>query len=164
MLKAAAMLARQPALHSHGDLTPVRRRRAALPKWRLRRAVDYVDAHLGERVALADLANAVGLTSMHFAAQFRAATGIRPHEYLLRRRVERAQDLLSTSNATLVDVALSVGFQTQAHFTTVFKRFVGVTPHRWRGENGQTGRHADLPRDERFRGEPCEIRQDQDLA
>ena len=69
---------------------------------------------------------------MHFAAQFRIATGFRPHEYLLRKRIERACDLLVTSDASLVDIALSVGFQTQAHFTTVFKRFMGETPHRWR--------------------------------
>jgi AraC-like DNA-binding protein len=68
---------------------------------------------------------------MHFAAQFRAATGLRPHEYLLRRRIERAQELLRREPISLSDVALSVGFQTQAHFTTVFKRFVGRTPHRW---------------------------------
>jgi AraC-like DNA-binding protein len=69
---------------------------------------------------------------MHFAALFRVATGARPHEYVLRRRIERAQELLRDSSLTLVDVALSVGFQTQSHFTTVFKRFTGETPHRWR--------------------------------
>ena len=63
-----------------------------------------------------------------FAAQFRAATGMRPHEYLLFRRIAHARELLATSQETLVDIALGVGFQTQAHFTTVFKRFVGATP------------------------------------
>ncbi|MDB5408688.1 MAG: hypothetical protein JWL84_3600 [Rhodospirillales bacterium] len=107
----------------------------ALPKWRLRRAVDYIEAHFGEPVTLADLAGSVGLTRMHFAAQFRAATGIRPHEYLLRKRIDRARELLASSEATLIDVAFSVGFQTQAHFTTVFKRFVGETPSQWRRES-----------------------------
>jgi AraC family transcriptional regulator len=69
---------------------------------------------------------------MHFAAQFRLATGIRPHEFVLRRRVARSQQLLAETHATLVEIALSVGFQTQAHFTTVFKRFVGDTPRQWR--------------------------------
>lgn len=113
-----------------------RTRVAALAKWRLRRATDYVDAHLTEAVSLADLASASGLTCMHFAAQFRAATGLRPHEYLLRRRIERAQELLANTPLPLVDAALSVGFQTQAHFTTVFKRFVGQTPAQWRRANG----------------------------
>jgi AraC-like DNA-binding protein len=108
------------------------RRRTALQKWRLKRVVDYVGAHLAKSITLAELANAAGLTRMHFAAQFRVATGARPHEYVLRRRIERAQELLRISSLTLVDVALSVGFQTQSHFTTVFKRFTGETPHRWR--------------------------------
>lgn len=118
---------------------PARAQRSPLPKWRLKRALDYIEAHLGEPVTLSDLAAFAGLSRMYFAAQFRAATGVRPHEYLLRRRVERAQDLLSTSGQALVEVALSVGFQTQAHFTTVFKRFVGQTPHRWRCRNRETG-------------------------
>jgi AraC family transcriptional regulator len=81
---------------------------------------------------LASLAQAVGLSRMHFAAQFRAAMGVPPHEFVLRRRIECTQRLLLETDSTLVDIALSVGFQTQAHFTTVFKRFVGDTPHRWR--------------------------------
>jgi AraC family transcriptional regulator len=104
---------------------------AELAKWRLRRVFDYIDAHMDEPVRLADLAGAAGLTRMHFAAQFRAATGLRPHEYLLRRRVESAQVLLS-KNVSTVNVALAVGFQSQAHFTQVFKRFVGQPPHTWR--------------------------------
>lgn len=111
--------------------------RSPLPKWRLKRALEYIDTHLAEPVTLADIAAITGLSRMYFAAQFRAATGVRPHEFLLRRRIERAQELLSTSGQAVVEVALSVGFQTQAHFTTVFKRFVGETPHRWRTRNRQ---------------------------
>jgi AraC-like DNA-binding protein len=57
---------------------------------------------------------------------------VRPHDFVLQRRIERAQELRRDPELALVDVALSVGFQTQAHFTTVFKRFAGGTPHRWR--------------------------------
>jgi AraC family transcriptional regulator len=88
------------------------RRRTPLQKWRMKRVI--------------------GLTRMHFAAQFRAATGRRPHDFVLQRRIDRARELLGDPELALVDVALSVGFQTQAHFTTVFKRFAGETPHRWR--------------------------------
>jgi AraC family transcriptional regulator len=108
---------------------------SALPKWRLARTVDYVEAHLGERITLLDMAAAAGLTRMHFAAQFRTATGLRPHEFLLRRRVDRAQALLAETQTPLVEVALGVGFQTQAHFSTVFRRLVGETPWRWRQFN-----------------------------
>jgi AraC family transcriptional regulator len=107
-----------------------------LVRWRLKRAIDYVEAHLAEPVSLADVASAAGLTRMHFAAQFRAATGLRPHEYLLRRRIERAQEMLIETAMPVVDVALSVGFQTQSHFTSVFKNFVGQPPHAWRLSHG----------------------------
>jgi AraC family transcriptional regulator len=113
-----------------------RRKVGALARWRLKRAIDYVDAQFDQPVSLADVASSAGLTRMHFAAQFRAATGLRPHEYLLRRRIERAQDMLLGTSMSLVDVALSVGFQTQAHFTSVFKRYAGQPPRAWRESHG----------------------------
>lgn len=106
--------------------------RTPLPKWRLRKALEYIDTHLSRTITLKDLAAAAGLSRMHFAAQFRAATGLRPREFVLSRRIECSQQLMIETQNSLVDIALTVGFQTQAHFTTVFKRFVGDTPHRWR--------------------------------
>jgi AraC-like DNA-binding protein len=105
---------------------------AALAKWRLKRAIGHIEASLAESVSIADIASAAGLTRMHFAAQFKAATAMRPHEYLLRRWIARAQEKLAGTRMSLVDVALSVGFQTQPHFTTVFGRIVGETPRAWR--------------------------------
>jgi AraC-like DNA-binding protein len=99
---------------------------------RLMRVLAYIDANIGEPITLANLAATAGLSRMYFARQFRATTGIRPHEYVLRRRIERAQQVLTATSDTLVDIALSVGFQTQAHFTTVFKKIVGNTPRQWR--------------------------------
>lgn len=106
--------------------------RSALPKWRLKRVIEYVNMNLAERVSLADMAGAAGLSRMHFAAQFKVATGLRPHDFLLRRRIELAQELLAGTNQRIIDIALAAGFQTQAHFTTVFKRLVGDTPRQWR--------------------------------
>jgi AraC-like DNA-binding protein len=108
---------------------------AELPKWRMHRVMEYVDAHLSEPIGLAEMAESAGLTRMHFAAQFRRASGLRPHEYLLRRRIEHAQSLLLASRHTVLDIALSAGFRSQAHFTTVFKRFVGETPYSWGKKN-----------------------------
>lgn len=127
-----AILARIGGSQAIGPAHLAGRRIAPLPKWRLARVVQYVGDHIEESIKLADLAKAAGLTRMHFAAQFRATMGFSPHEYLLRRRIERAQMLLQDPKQRLVDVALSVGFQAQPHFTTVFRRFVGVSPHRWR--------------------------------
>jgi AraC family transcriptional regulator len=110
-------------------------RMSGLPKWRLKRATDYIAAHLAEPISLADIAASTGLARMHFAAQFKVSTGLRPHEYVLRRRIERAQELLATSRMPLSEVAFEVGFKTQTHFTTVFARFVGETPSTWRLRN-----------------------------
>ncbi|WGD50226.1 AraC family transcriptional regulator [Bradyrhizobium sp. CB1650] len=107
----------------------------ALQKWRLKRVVDYIDASLSSKITLGDLAAIAGLSRMHFASQFRVATGVRPHEFLLQRRIRRAEQLMSDTTMTIMEVALTVGFQTQAHFTTVFKRFSGCTPRRWRVSN-----------------------------
>lgn len=108
-----------------------------LQRWRLKRVLAYIDEHIGEAISLADLAQTANLSRMYFAARFRAATGLRPHDYILRRRIDRAKELLVQGDSSLVQIALDVGFQTQAHFTTVFKRFVGTTPGRWRAASEQ---------------------------
>jgi AraC family transcriptional regulator len=104
----------------------------AMPKWRLRRVQEYIDTHFHEPLSLADLAAVAGLSRMHFAAQFRAATGYRPHDYLLCQRIESAKAILSNTGMPLAQVAVALGFQAQAHFSTVFKRLTGETPARWR--------------------------------
>jgi AraC family transcriptional regulator len=103
-----------------------------LPLWRLRRAIEYVEQNLTQSIQLADIAASVGLTSMHFACQFRLTTGFSPHAYLLRRRLEQAQMLLQNPDATVYDVALRCGFSTHAHFTAAFKRHTGYSPLNWR--------------------------------
>jgi AraC family transcriptional regulator len=110
-----------------------------LARWRLRRAIEFVETNLANSISTSDISAAAGLTRMHFAAQFKAATGLRPHEYLLRRRVERAQEMLVQTDMSVVDIALSVGFQSQSHFTVVFNRFVGRPPHAWRQSQGNGG-------------------------
>jgi AraC family transcriptional regulator len=107
----------------------------ALSPWRLRKVESFVQAHLNREISLAHMAEAAGLSPMYFAAQFKAATGMRPHHYLLLQRIERAKLSLKHSNASILDVALSVGFQTQSHFTTVFKRMEKKTPNAWRQRN-----------------------------
>ncbi|SPP97003.1 MULTISPECIES: helix-turn-helix domain-containing protein [Bradyrhizobium] len=108
------------------------RRVRSLQKWRLKRVLEYIEDNLDAKVTLQHLAAVAGLSRMYFAAQFRAAVGMRPHDYFLKRRIDRAKELMQRADVSLIDIALAVGFQTQAHFTTVFKRFTGETPYRWR--------------------------------
>jgi AraC family transcriptional regulator len=132
---AAAMVSRYFHLLTQSQLTDGQPRRIALPRWRLQRVREYVQLHLGQTITLSDMATAASLSPMHFAAQFRIATGQRPHDYLLTCRIDRAKTLLATTDRALIDIALDVGFCTQAHFTTVFKRFTGTTPSLWRRHN-----------------------------
>jgi AraC-like DNA-binding protein len=129
----------RPTLHVRIQVPSVpetgkKRAVTALPKWRLMRVLSYIETNIGEPITLANLAATTGLSRMYFAKQFRATTGIRPHDFVLRKRIERAQQQLAATSDALVDIALSVGFQTQAHFTTVFKRIAGSTPYQWRRE------------------------------
>jgi AraC-like DNA-binding protein len=103
-----------------------------LPKWRLRQVIEYIQAHLADPISLNDLARVAGLSRTHFSVQFRLATGCTPTEFVQLQRIEASKRMLLRPDAELVDVALSVGFQAQAHFSTVFKRHVGETPGRWR--------------------------------
>jgi AraC-like DNA-binding protein len=122
-----------------------------LTKWRLKRVLTYIDEHVCESMTLATLAQVAGLSRMYFAAQFRAATGVRPHECILRKRIKLAQQLLLETSEPLVSIALAVGFQSQAHFSTVFKRFAGLSPNQWRAANRDVRSLGQTPPSE---GEP----------
>lgn len=130
-----AIVARLIQNHSGHSTPHTLSRASALPGWRLRRAIEFMDAHLAEPIRLMDIASSVGLSRMHFAAQFRQATGYSPHTFLTRRRIERAQHLLRHSpQMTMLDIALDCGFASQSHFSDVFGRFVGETPGLWRAK------------------------------
>lgn len=105
-----------------------------LPAWRLRRALDYLDAHLAHDVDLAALASASGLSAAHFSRAFKASTGLAPFAYAMQRRLEQARNALLDSDTGLANIAAACGFASQQHFTTAFKRHVGATPAAWRRE------------------------------
>jgi AraC-like DNA-binding protein len=103
-----------------------------LPAWRLKRALAFIDLNLSGQIRLPLLAQAVGMSRMHFARLFRLSTGLCPHQYVMRRRVTRAKDLLVYSDESIADIAQASGFGTPAHFANVFHHFVGKPPSRWR--------------------------------
>ena len=127
-----ALAARLFTLNSTRGSALVSNRSTPLPKWRLKRSVDYIEANLTRPIYLAELGNVVGLTRMHFAAQFRAATGCSPYNYILRRKVAHSQRLLLDPQLSIANVAALMGFSSQAHFTVAFKKVIGTTPVRWR--------------------------------
>ncbi|MGO4763663.1 helix-turn-helix transcriptional regulator [Cupriavidus sp. 2KB_3] len=105
---------------------------AGLQPWRLNKAIDFIEENAGEPITLNDMASHVELSRMHFAAQFRRATGLSPHAYLNRSRIERAKNLLVRGHESLAEIALQVGFSSQSYFTTVFRKHTGLAPGQWR--------------------------------
>ena len=103
----------------------------ALPQWRLKRVIDFVDAHLHEEIDLVALAHTAGLSVRHFARTFREQMGETPHRWVMDRRMARAMALITRNDMPLPDVAESCGFSGQSHFTKVFKQLTGTTPRRW---------------------------------
>jgi len=119
-------------MRAYGGALAEERARGGLAPWQLRRAREFINANLTADPSIAELANECRLSSSYFVRAFKQATGISPHRWLMKRRVERAKELLQDSGLGLADVAQACGFADQSHFTHVFSRSEGYSPGRWR--------------------------------
>jgi AraC family transcriptional regulator len=128
----ATLLAVQLLRHQSMASLPSPRPASRLSPAMLGRASEYVEDHLGEDLSLAALAGSVGLSPYHFARLFRESTGRSPHQYVIRRRVERARLLLTTTDRSLASIAQDVGFASGSHLATHVRRVLGVSPSRLR--------------------------------
>jgi AraC family transcriptional regulator len=129
----ANVLAVQLIRHLSAPPRTTRRRDGALPRCRLRAVVEYVEENLDAGLSLERMAAVARLSVYHFARQFKAATGLPPHQYVIARRVERARRLLQgDGDLSLADVAADAGFSDQSQFSHHFRRLVGVTPRQFR--------------------------------
>jgi AraC family transcriptional regulator len=105
----------------------------ALPRPKLRLVVEYIMENLEGNPTLEQMAAVVHLSPYHFARQFKVATGSAPHQYVIARRVELAEELLRTDREFgMAEVAFRSGFASQSHFCLHFKRIVGLTPRQFR--------------------------------
>ena len=129
----ANVLAVQLIRHVSAPREPARRRDGALPRAKLRAVVEYVEEHLDASPTLEQLAAVARLSPYHFARQFKAATGLPPHQYVIARRVERAKQLLQgDGDLSLAEITARAGFSDQSQFSHHFKRVVGATPAQFR--------------------------------
>jgi AraC family transcriptional regulator len=134
---AAESLANVVAVHLLRHLLaprqPEPRRDGVLPRGRLRAVFEYIEEHLNASPSLEQMAAAAHLSVYHFARQFKAATGLPPHQYVIMRRVEQAkQSLQAGTDVSLAGLAARLGFSDQSQFSHHFKRLVGVTPGQFR--------------------------------
>ncbi|BAY60012.1 AraC family transcriptional regulator [Calothrix brevissima NIES-22] len=100
----------------------------------LKVALEYMRAHLTQELSLNQIAATVGFSPYHFARGFKVTTGLSPYQYVLRCRLELAQQLLRNSQLSLAYVAAEAGFGNQSHMTSVFKRMLNITPKRYQQE------------------------------
>lgn len=127
---------RPEMLASVKALPPAAPIRGGLPPAAMRRIEEYVAAHIGDGIDLAELADLAGLSVFHFARQFKHSMGVTPHAYLVRKRLESARDILLHSDLPLSCVAAMTGFSDQSHLTRLFRRIYDITPGQLRRTQG----------------------------
>ena len=115
---------------------PEKAPRGGLAPWQVRRLGVYIQANLGQRLALSGLAEITGLSASHFSRAFRQTYGLAPMRYVSIQRVQRAKELILDSQSNLAEVALACGLCDQAHLSRLFRRVVGASPSLWRRQFG----------------------------
>src|SRR5438874_12823610 len=113
---------------------------AGLPAYRVRRVTQYIQDNLRRELRLAELSAVVHMSPYHFARLFKRSTGVSPHRFLVRQRIDEARALLAARTVPIAEIARAVGFRTPSHFTTTFRRVTGITPSAYR-----SGGVAELP-------------------
>jgi AraC family transcriptional regulator len=106
-----------------------------LPKHKLDRVLEYINANLHQDVKLEDIAKVAGMSQYYFCRLFSKSMNIPPYQYLTQQRIERAKQLLKFSEITISDIAYSCGFNSQSHLTQQFRKLTGVTPKVYRNKN-----------------------------
>ncbi len=95
-------------------------------------AVEFIDTHLQQHLTVDRLAEIAGLSRMRFVELFKAGLGLAPHQFVLEQRIARSRQLLASTELSLTEVAYAVGFSSQSHMTSAFRRSVGTTPGAYR--------------------------------
>ena len=106
--------------------------RGGLPPRVLRRVREHIDANIEQRISVEALAELADLSVWYFVRAFKQSVGVTPHNYLIRRRVERTLELLSGTELSVSEIALASGFADQSHCARRFRELVGMSPQEYR--------------------------------
>ena len=126
--------ARTAASAATGHVDQALTRRTCLSAARIQRIADHVDAHVHETLTVEHLAELAGMSRSKFAAMFKRSTGMSPHQFVVARRIERTRELLRAPELRLSEIADVVGFSSQSHMTSTFRRHTGLTPLEYRAQ------------------------------
>ena len=94
--------------------------------------IDYIYAHIKERITIEDLAQYTGLSASYLSRLFKKETGVSVSDYIREKKIEKAQHLLKFCNFSLIEIANYLSFSSQSHFIQIFKDFTGMTPKKYR--------------------------------
>jgi AraC-like DNA-binding protein len=130
--RACAVLETADAVSPRTRRTPPSSPRNGLVAWQVRRVTAYIEANLGRSMTASEISAVAHLGASHFQRAFRRCFGMSPHAFVVERRIQKAQELMLTTDTPLCEIALAVGFSDQSHLTTRFLRAIGTTPGVWR--------------------------------
>ena len=119
--------------------------RGGLLAWQLKRVVDYIEAHLADRIAAVDLAALINVSTGQLFRAFKISVGVTPFHYIGRRRLELACTMIRTTREPLSQIALACGVCDQAHLCKLFRRMIGTSPSDWRREQLIAGADEEQP-------------------
>ena len=132
LMRASALLRVKSLAHAEGARPS--ESRGGLLAWQLNRVVDYIEAHLEEKMMVTDLADLIDVSVGQLIRAFKVSVGVPPFHYIARRRVELACTMMSTTREPLSQIAMACGMCDQAHLSNVFRRMIGMSPLAWRRE------------------------------
>jgi AraC family transcriptional regulator len=132
---ATLLRAEVAAMDPNTSAARFRFRRGGLARWQARRVLAYIEANLGSKLGVSELAALVGLSESHFSRAFSRAVGRSPMAYVTASRIERAKLMMRSTTESLSNIALACGFADQPHFSRAFRRWAGVSPGAWRRQS-----------------------------
>lgn len=101
---------------------------------RFKQVLEFIDANFDKPLSISDLAAVAEVGSSYFPRLFRQVTGLTPYQFVLNQRIKQAMKLLANQQLSIAEIALTVGFANQSHFTTAFRKVNGTTPNAYRKE------------------------------